>query len=500
MNFTALEQLIKFLSPNKIGQIDQPFGKTSYKNSLNNKLYYGIADGKLKSKEDALTQLNISPQKFKDSKNYLLKKVINTLFLIQSPANNSDLNKSYVYCAKWTAAAQLLKGFGISKASAAVAKRAFDKALRFQHTEFIVPTASILQYHTGVVLGDNRQYAFYTEVLENSIVTLQAETKAQTLHNNYLLQSAKSRSKEKLDIKPLKESVEIVKRLNQQNDSYKIQRIFFLLSLKEKEFLNDWVGIQSICKETIEYFKQNNQSMPIGMQLLASINLLNVSLYLQDWISAKQELNNCLALVPKDSYNYFVILNYQVILGFHSQQYQLVKAAIGLTENKLSKMPAVLQEQWLIIQAYYHLLCNYGIIQVEPIKFKLNKFLNEVPIFTKDRQGNRIHLLTLQILFLLHQKKYNQIIDRIEPNQNFIQRNIRKDQFFRIHCFLKALQQLSAGGFHPAAVKRKAQPFLNKMKTMPLVESKQESIELELVPFEILWEMALGKVRALYKR
>ena len=52
------------------------------------------------------------------------------------------------------------------------------------------------------------------------------------------------------------------------------------------------------------------------------------------------------------------------------------------------------------------------------------------------------------------------------------------------------LLQLPAGHFHPIAVKRKAAPYLARLQSMPIDLAKQDH-ELEVVPFEVLWERVL---------
>ena len=50
---------------------------------------------------------------------------------------------------------------------------------------------------------------------------------------------------------------------------------------------------------------------------------------------------------------------------------------------------------------------------------------------------------------------------------------------------------LPSANFHPVAASRKAASYLQKLKTAPLLTSKQGT-EIELIPYEVLWEMILG--------
>ena len=47
-------------------------------------------------------------------------------------------------------------------------------------------------------------------------------------------------------------------------------------------------------------------------------------------------------------------------------------------------------------------------------KFRVSRYANDVPIFSKDKQGLNVPILISQIALLLQEKKYNIVIDRME--------------------------------------------------------------------------------------
>ncbi|HNM31966.1 MAG TPA: hypothetical protein PKM51_04390, partial [Chitinophagales bacterium] len=57
--------------------------------------------------------------------------------------------------------------------------------------------------------------------------------------------------------------------------------------------------------------------------------------------------------------------------------------------------------------------------------------------------------------------------------------------------FLSMLCQLSAAGFEREKSRAAAAPTLTKLKKLPCLVANQTS-ELELIPYEILWELALN--------
>lgn len=113
-----------------------------------------------------------------------------------------------------------------------------------------------------------------------------------------------------------------------------------------------------------------------------------------------------------------------------------------------------------------------------------------MPIYSKDKRDANISILILQMLFLLHQKKYNEIIDRAESLKTYTYRYLRRDDTFRSHCFIRMLLTLPDCSFHKAAVLRKADQYWQQLKEVPLNVAKQ-SAEIEIVPYEMLWEFVL---------
>ena len=72
-------------------------------------------------------------------------------------------------------------------------------------------------------------------------------------------------------------------------------------------------------------------------------------------------------------------------------------------------------------------------------RFRMARFLNETPLYNKDRRGLNIPILIFQILFLILTKRYDETIDRIEAIEKYTTRYLKKDDNFRSNCFVKML-------------------------------------------------------------
>ena len=101
-----------------------------------------------------------------------------------------------------------------------------------------------------------------------------------------------------------------------------------------------------------------------------------------------------------------------------------------------------------------------------------------------------INILILQILFLLQKVQKGKIVDRIDALKVYTQRYLKKDETFRSNCFIEMLITLPACGFNSIGINRKAQPFWDKLQSVP-IEKAQQDFDVEVVPYEELWTVTM---------
>jgi len=72
----------------------------------------------------------------------------------------------------------------------------------------------------------------------------------------------------------------------------------------------------------------------------------------------------------------------------------------------------------------------------------------------------------------------------------YCHRYLRKDDTFRSNCFIKMLIVLPNAHFNKIAAIRKTEKLRNRLAEQPL-ETANQSSELEIIPYELLWELVL---------
>ena len=122
-----------------------------------------------------------------------------------------------------------------------------------------------------------------------------------------------------------------------------------------------------------------------------------------------------------------------------------------------------------------------------------------MPTYSKDKRGLNIPILVVQLLFMIAKKDYDQTIDRFEAIKKYCSRYLKKDDNLRSNCFINMLLQIPSASFHKAGVERKAKKYWDRLQSTPLEFAKQ-SQEIEIMPYEDLWELILESLEPKFYR
>jgi hypothetical protein len=150
------------------------------------------------------------------------------------------------------------------------------------------------------------------------------------------------------------------------------------------------------------------------------------------------------------------------------------------------------KEAWNIFYSYFFFLNQSGSkFKTEGIKrFKLGKFINESPVYSKDKKGSNTTILIIQILTLLLRKDYESVVSRINAINSYNYKYGLKKLSPRTYAFIKMLSTISGSNFNSVAIIRKSDRYLQILKEYPL-ESMKDASETEIVPYEYIWELVL---------
>lgn len=432
----------------------------------------------------------------KDLKNWL----INLVFVVDpSDLKYADLESAYFYCWREWAAAKVLLLKGATAAGMELAHRVFNRARKYQFTELAMHASRTLRMHYATRGADKRKYTLFNEHFEYYLKLFNYENKAE---NNYTCLithfSASRSSKPDISDEAFAYYNELEPALSQFK-SHRLHRFTLFIQLMGYMARHDYANAVHVCDKalqelsTYEHIPRQGLSSFIYQKLVCHTKLRE---FTKGWETAQTGLE----LEIPGSFNWFKNRELSIILAFHSKAYtQAFRIYQEATQHpNFKKLEPVSAEMWKIINGYLQYLKFSGCIEYRegekvPKRFRLGKFLNEVPNFSRDKRGMNIAIIVLQVLFTIGRHQYNKSIDSIEALEKYCSRYLRRDDTFRSNCFIKMLLQIPIYGFQRRYVERNAEKHLAQLHTMPLAEAPQGP-DIELIPYEDLWPMVLDSL------
>jgi tetratricopeptide (TPR) repeat protein len=324
---------------------------------------------------------------------------------------------------------------------------------------------------------------------------LEAEILAEKYHTEIIMHYGLKRSADLVFAQRIAGYVEKLKTYTDRLSSYRLNLFAHQVYISQSMLMADYARTAQRCRDALHYFEQPGKRtsrvilINLSSQLMVSLQMLG---QYEEGISIGKKI---LVLTPSQSVSWFAVMEDLYRLYLHSEKYELALENVIEVKNNpaLSKQVSLLQERWRSNEAMIHYLIRSGKLQQphgSQIKFRIKKFINDSSGSIHDKSGNNTLLITLMILFLLLDKDYSSIIDKIDALKAYTHRHLRRDETYRTNCFIKMIMQLDKGDFHPVAVQRKAEPYYKKLLEVPLHKAKQD-YDLEIIPYETIWSFIL---------
>ncbi len=413
---------------------------------------------------------------------------LSALVLLQNFGKNK-VQKAYYSSYKRYAVAKILIGFGAKQIGVKIAESAFSLAAKYEFTDICFFLTNELMLHYGAILGEKKLFIKYQELSSYYLEIIRGEYLAQRYYTEVAFYFSNSRSTKSELAKKSMDYASKLYQIRKTVKTYKFNHFYFNILATQYQFLNDYENLIDVCEQAIDYFESLDRPLPYAVFFSFYIKKASSNINLKRFEVADQDLLECQNITPEGSYNWHVMMIYRALLGFHAKRYELTFEAFEKVKIYIDNVPDNIIQQWRIIEAYIYFFKKQLDLERKS-RFKLGKFLNDVPIYSKDKRGNNISILILQILIFLSQGKKPAIIDRIDALKKYTRRYLNTDNTFRSSCFIKMLIQLESGRFNRIAVSRRAEPYVDQLNSVP-IDVAQQPGELEVVPYEVLWEMVL---------
>lgn len=497
-----LKELSHIITKHKVKQIDI-IGNDSNDDSKFQSLYSGIIDGKITNDDDAIHTLyginnDKNSQTYNRLKNRLKRRLLNTLFFINTNQPQfTDIQKAYYSCNRNWLAVRILLSFGARRTGITLAERTLRFAQHYEFTELALFLSKDLRFHYSVIESNEKKYLEYSSLVDFHISNLVAETEAERhytqLMRNY--SSAQGRPKEDV-ISSARNASETLKSQFAQVDTFKFVRISYLVHVTYYQMSFQYEAAVQACYAAIKIFDRKPYHSQAA-RFTFELRLLSCLIQLKEFEIGQQIAESCMKNLNEGSVDWFVTQFYYFLLSSHSNNFDqsyLILSQV-LNQSKFSTLYDNHKQLWHVNQAYVEFLIRIGKITshqendiASKSSFRLYKFLNDVPIYAKDKRGINISILIVHVLLLLSERKFTDIIDRVDALNQYCHRYLRRDDTFRSNCFIRMLLQMARADFNRIRTIRYAEKYKLKLESMPLNIAVQ-GIEVEIIPYEVLWDM-----------
>ena len=496
-----LKELIHIVTKQKVSQIEI-LTESSQLDTKSRRLLEGLRNETITSDEEAMQLLypEGKRQTYQKLKNRLYNRLLNTLFFIDvKKYNKGEAGKIKDSLYKEYSQIMLIRGQGHRELAINMATKLLEKSMRYEAFDISLLLSNILEEFYSVWQPNKRLLSYYANVYDETAKKIR-ELRSITFIWTGLVESLMARR---------------TNVLNEESSSYYIEELTKLNRIEGSSFLfnyrlySSWIVFYwlkqdyhkqlEICKRALKSIRTSNQKDSIHG--LSFINYKGIAeLNLRDYKSAENTLNSILYEYPltPGKVHWLNIQNYLFLVKILRRKYydafEILYKVVNLRNFK--KTDKKWREPWLIKEAYINLLIKIGKIDLEKLqgkkirKFRLSKFVNDVPLFFKDKRGQNVSILIAQFIFLLIENKTNAMHDRLDGLKQYSYRYLRNDSTFRSNCFIKMLLKIPGAGFHPVRVENHTKDLKKKLLSTPMMISEQ-SYEVEIIPYEDLWEIVM---------
>ncbi|MEL7121049.1 MAG: hypothetical protein AAFO07_16470 [Bacteroidota bacterium] len=462
-----------------------------------NKKLIDIDEGKL---AQSLTYQDENDPNYKKFKNKLKAHIINNICCINiSDKDEGKYSAAYYNNWKRLASIKILLGKSAYLTALQLTKQLIKEASKFEFTDLILEGYVILRYYSITVDYKYKDFVFYNDQITHYQEQLNLERKAETYYYCLSLLSKQPHTQRNQLILLANQYINELEAVAEKCITYRFHFLFKLTQLIAHMLVYDHSKAIMICDEAIDFFNSKQYDFHLAQDCFQQQKIICCILN-NNFNQTHSIIKDLSKDNRKHNINFLNIKQLEFITYIHNKNYHSLIKIIQQV-NKITKHKHLsnrIIEKWKINEAFTNLLSLFGKIE-SPVgskkpSFKIHKFLNEVSLSSKDKTGSNVAIQIIHMLYLIKNRKYQQVINKAEALRKYNSRHLRDNNQFRSNCFIKMLIKIPEGNFHPVAVERKTQTLYQKLKDRPLAISMQP-FDLEIIPYEDLWEMVLEDLK-----
>lgn len=497
-----LQEIIRIIGRKRIKRVEI-FNESGNldRNNLYYRMYRGIRDGIYRTDEEAAEDLfgcDPSDKRYQMLKSRVNKRLLNNLLFLHNPTSNYE--QAMYYTNRNLVAAKFLMINGGRTSSGSLLKSTLNKARQYSLTEVELECLRILRSQASF-LGEVSEYEKYNERFLYVKQLLDAEYFAEECYQKLIIHFAQSSASKPELAEEADGYVQKLKKLTENFHSHSLMLHFFRVRVVASGISMDYENVYKACEDAEKYLKTRPQLSQNARLGEFALHRMIAAMHMGDYRKGKENADQCLNYFKYGSNNWIIFLEYYFLLCMHTGNYsKALEIYRDVTSHpRFDTLERNRLEKWKIFEGFLRYMAadiNFQEMEDDTFssRFNIFKFLNEVPIYSRDKRGLNIAILILQVLFLLDRKDFDGIMSRTEALKVYCSRYLKRDENYRSNCFLKMVITMEKKDFDMEETQKISSKYLKKLQTARFSYDGNLA-NLEIIPYEQLWTSIMKKLK-----
>lgn len=496
-------EIARIISRKKIRKIEVfDSAALDSKTSKFTEFYEALMSDRFKNDRDAATHLyKCSPtdDKYRQLKSRFRKRLMNTLFFIdQAQPSVSGYDRAHFSCHRdWTLVKILMANEAASTA-AELARQVLLVGLKFKFSDIILNCSRILR-NQAAETGDQKSFEEYDGYIKEFGDIFAAEVRSEELFQRVLMAYVKPNDELEGIHEDLQGYCDSLVSLSEMYDSPVVFYNMFLVWAYQYELLKDYENMLLICGQAEQYIDQNPNYLQEEKLATFLLKKMTAHLHLQDFKNGKVTAERSLQIFEEGSNTWFNFMEYYLLTAMHTDN-TIHGAAVFIrakSHSKFKRLEPDTKEKWRIYEVYLNYFMEKQSNQFEALKeqvaktFRLSRFLSESFTMPKEMRPVAVHLTIGQILFNLDRKELPEAAEGIDLLRTH-GKNLNTAEHYRMIQFIRLMQQVLKSNFRLHEMSN-TEKYYENLVSHPF-SFRGKINELEVVPFEKLWNHVLTKL------
>lgn len=342
--------------------------------------------------------------------------------------------------------------------------------------------------------GGTRQFQQSKTELDGLLRVKYFEREAITLYQQITIELKKSVKSRKAILNEIPYVLKRLKEIWESVSTFEVFEAYYKASIWYNELVGNFKEIIKLTVSSVELLRSGKVNKLRFDSNLNKFVLVYAHLRDRDYINGLKYAEVYVESFSPNSMNWFSYMENYFLLALHNQNYtlaqvQLDKVKVNPSFGKLNKQAS---ERWALYTTYLEVIALNSFANL-----KSNPFITSLPEYSKDKQGFNVAILILQFIYYLQKQETEALLYRIESLKKYIMTHLRDTFSLRSKIFLKLLILIVTEDYDVSNCRKKGQKLYDKLAEAPIPGDAYA--EIEIVPYEHLWNYILFVLEKAYK-